>query len=54
MDWSYNFYIKNNMHAVEWKLNSTITKNKALIKKFNRNWRHPSNRKIESYRFLHI
>ena len=47
---SYDFYIKQNMHAVEWQLNFMINKNKALIKKFNRNWRHPLNRKFESYR----
>ena len=35
-DMSYNFYIKHNMHAVEWKLFSMITKNKKLMRKFNR------------------
>ena len=37
MDMSYDFYIKHNMHAVEWKLNGMINKNKSFIKKFNRN-----------------
>ena len=47
---SYDFYIKHNMHAIEWKLNAMVSKNKSLINKFPRNWRHPSNRKFESYR----
>ena len=49
MDTSYDFHIKHNMHA-EWKLNAMINKNKSLIFKLNRNWRHPLNRKFESYR----
>ena len=49
MDMSYGFYIKHNMHAVEWKLNALINKNKSLINKFNRNWRYPLIRKFESY-----
>ena len=40
-----------NMHAVEWKINVLNNKNKNLINKFPRIWRHPLNRKIESYRF---
>ena len=50
MDMSYDFYIKHNMHAVDWKLNAMINKNKSLINKFCDNWRHPLNRKFESYR----
>ena len=50
MDISHDFYVKHIMHAVEWKSNSTINKNTALIDKFTRNWRHPLNRKFESYR----
>ena len=38
------------MHAVEWKLNAMININRNFINKFNRNWRHPLNRKFESYR----
>ena len=49
-DMSYNFYVKHNMCALEWKLNAMINKNKSLINKFPRNWRHPLNRKFESYR----
>ena len=50
LDMTYDFYIKHNMHAVEWKLNAMINKNKSLIDNFNRNCRHPLNRKFESYR----
>ena len=46
---SHDFYVKHNMHAVEWKLNAMINKDKKLINKFNGNWRHPLSRKIESY-----
>ena len=49
-DMSYDFYIKPNMHAVEWKLNAMFNKNNSLINIFYRNWRHPLNRKFESYR----
>ena len=50
MDMSYDFYIKHNMHAIEWKLDAMVNKNKSLINKFPRNWRHPLNRKFESHR----
>ena len=50
MGMSYDFYNKHNMHAVEWQLNAMINKNKKLINKFDRNWRHPFNRKFESFR----
>ena len=45
MDISYDFYIKHNMCALEWKLNAMINK-RNLRNKFNRNWRHPLNRKF--------
>ena len=51
MDMSYDFYIKHNLHAVEWKINAMINKNKNLINKFPRNWRHPFNKKFEIYHF---
>ena len=51
MDMSYDFYIKHNMHAVEWEIYAVINKNKNLFNKFRRSWRHPYNRKFESYRF---
>ena len=38
LDMSYDFYIKHNMHAVEWKLNAMINRNKSLINKNNHNW----------------
>ena len=50
MDMSYDFYLKHNMHASEWKSNAMVNKNKSLFNKFPRNWRHPLNRKFESYR----
>ena len=50
MDMSYDFHIKHKMHANEWKLNAMVNKSKSLINKFPRNWRHPLNRKFESYR----
>ena len=50
LDMSYDLYIKHNVNAVEWKLDATINKNKSSINKFNHNWRHPLNRKFESYR----
>ena len=31
----YDFYIKHNMHAVEWKLNAMINEDKNLMKKIN-------------------
>ena len=50
MDMSYDFYIKHNMHAIEWKINAMVNKNKSLINKFPRNWRHIFNRKFERHR----
>ena len=47
---SCDFFIRHNMHAVEWKINAMIIKNESLINKLNRNLRHPLNRKYESYR----
>ena len=35
MDMTYVFYIKHNMHAVEWKLYAMINKNKSVINKIN-------------------
>ena len=48
LDMSYDFYI--NMCCLEWKLIAMLSKNKSLINKFDRNWRHLLNRKVESYR----
>ena len=32
----YDFYIKHEIHAVEWKLNAMINKNKKFINNFER------------------
>ena len=50
MDMAYDFYIKHNMHAVEWKLNQLINKDKSLLNKLPLSWIHPPNRKFKSYR----
>ena len=49
-DMSYDFCIKHNLCALEWNLFAKINKSKILIHTFDRNWSHPLNRKIESYR----
>ena len=54
MDMSNDFYIKHNMHAVQWKLNAMINKDKNLINKLNPYWRHPLVRKFQSYRVRSI
>ena len=51
-DMTYDFYLKHNMPAFEWKLNAMIHKDKSLINKFPRNWRHPINTRFECYRNL--
>ena len=33
-DMTYDFYLKHNMSAFEWKLNAMINKDKNLIEKF--------------------
>ena len=48
---SYDFYFKHNMHAVEWKLLSLINKDKTIIDKLHREWRHPIIRKISHIPF---
>ena len=50
-DMTYDFYIKHNMSAFEWKLNAMINKDKNLINKFPCDWRHPINMKFNCYRF---
>ena len=49
-DMTYDFYMKHNMSAFEWKLNAMINKDKNLIIKFPQDWHHPLNKKLESYR----
>ena len=48
---SYDFYIKHNMHAVEWKLISMINEDKTKIKELKCKSRHPLNRKISHIPF---
>ena len=48
---SYDFYIKHNMHAVEWKLNAIVTKSKNLINELDRSKRHPLIRKFSHVPF---
>ena len=50
LDMSYDFYIKHDMHAVEWKINAMVNENKNLFNKLNRFWRYPLKRKLESCR----
>ena len=50
-DMTYDFYLKHNMPPFEWKLNAMINKDKKLINKFPRDWRHPINTKFDCYRF---
>ena len=42
-DMTYDFYLKHNMPAFEWKLNDMINKDKKVINKFPQNWRNPIN-----------
>ena len=49
-DITYEFYLRHNMPAVEWKINQLINKNKNLINKFPRNWKHPINTRFGCYR----
>ena len=46
LDMSYDFYNKHNMHAVEWKLNAMVNKNKILINKLECSKRRPLIREI--------
>ena len=50
-DMTYDFYIKHNMSAFEWKLNAMINKDKNLINKIPKIWLHPMNTKFNCYRF---
>ena len=46
-DMTYDFYLKHNISAFEWKLNAMINKDRNLINKFPSNWRHPNNIKFD-------
>ena len=45
-DMTYDFYLKHNIPPFELKLNAMINKDKNLINKFPKTWRHPLNRKF--------
>ena len=49
-DMTYDFYLKHKISAFEWKLNAMINKDKNPNKKFPQYWRHPNNRRFDSYR----
>ena len=50
MDMTYDFYIKQRMPAIEWKINQIINKDRNLINKLPASGIHPLNRKLKSYR----
>ena len=50
-DMTYDFHLKHNMPAIEWKLNAMINKDKSLINKFPQSWRHPINTKFDCCRY---
>ena len=50
LDMTYDFYLKHNMPAFEWKLNAIFTKDKRPLNHFPQNWWHPINFKFECYR----
>ena len=45
------FFIKHNIHAVEWKKNAMNNKNKKLINKLDRSKCHPLIRKFSQVPF---
>ena len=49
-DMTYEYYMKRNMWAIEWKLNAMINKDKNLINKLPQNWRHPINTRFDCCR----
>ena len=51
MDMSYDFYFKHNIHAVERKLIMLINKDKTLLSKLNRPWRHSL---IKEYNIIRV
>ena len=48
-DLTYDFYLKHNMSACEWKLNAMINKDKNLINKIPQDWRHSINSNFDCY-----
>ena len=51
IDMSYDFYIKHTRHAVEWKLNAIVNKNKSLVNKLDRSKPYPLIRKFSHVPF---
>ena len=49
-DMTYDFYLKHNIPAFEWKLNTITNKDENLINKVPQSWRHPINMKVNCYR----
>ena len=49
-DMRYDFYMKHNISAFEWKQNALINKDKNLVIKFPQTCRHPINIKFDCYR----
>ena len=49
-DMTYDFYLKQNVPAVEGKINQIINKDRNLINNLPASWIHPLNRKFKSYR----
>ena len=49
-DMTYDFYMKHNLSAIEWKLNAMINQDKSLFNKIPQSWRHPINRRFDCYR----
>ena len=49
-DMTYDFYLKHNMPAFEWKLHAVINKDKSLINNLPQDWRHPINTRFGCYR----
>ena len=52
MDMTYDFYIKHNMCALEWKLNAIINKNKNLFNKLDSSKHHLLIRKLSNVPFI--
>ena len=50
MDITHDFYLKQNMPAIEWKMNQLINQDRNLINELPASWIHPLNRKFKSYR----
>ena len=51
---TYNFYLKHNMQAVEWRLNMIIKKNPNLINALDRSFNHPFIQKYSNIPFTLI